>query len=71
MRPRNPQAKSLMSKLFKPRVVKPKKGKGSYSRKRAPPGNRKPDEAQWLGGDAPRHHLSASLGRNYSIRQIL
>jgi len=36
VKPRNPQAKSLMSKLFKPRVVKPKKGKGSYSRKKEP-----------------------------------
>jgi len=33
MKPRNPQARSLTSKLFKPRVVKPKKGKGSYTRK--------------------------------------
>jgi stalled ribosome alternative rescue factor ArfA len=33
---RNPQAKSLMSKLFKPRVIMPKKGKGSYSRKKEP-----------------------------------
>jgi alternative ribosome-rescue factor len=38
VKPRNPQAKSLMSKLFKPRVVKPKKGKGSYSRKKSPAG---------------------------------
>ena len=38
MKPRNPQAKSLMSKLFKPRVVKPKKGKGSYTRKKNPTG---------------------------------
>lgn len=38
MKPRNPQARSLTSKLFKPRVVKPKKGKGSYSRKKSPAG---------------------------------
>ena len=38
MKPRNPQARSLTSKLFKPRVVKPKKGKGSYSRKNSPAG---------------------------------
>jgi stalled ribosome alternative rescue factor ArfA len=30
---RNPMAKALSSPLFKPRVVKAKKGKGSYSRK--------------------------------------
>jgi stalled ribosome alternative rescue factor ArfA len=36
VKPRNPQARSLMSKLFKPRIVKPKKGKGSYSRKKEP-----------------------------------
>ena len=40
MMSRNPQAKSLMSKLFKLRVVKPKKGKGSYSRKKSPAGKR-------------------------------
>ena len=30
---KNVIAKDLMSKKYKPRVVKPKKGKGSYKRK--------------------------------------
>ena len=30
---KNPMAKDLFTKKYKPRVVKPKKGKGSYSRK--------------------------------------
>jgi len=33
MRKKNVIAKDLMSKKYKPRVVKPKKGKGSYKRK--------------------------------------
>jgi|TARA_R100000479_G_scaffold12041_1_gene4891 alternative ribosome-rescue factor len=33
MRKKNVMAKDLMSKKYKPRVVKPKKGKGSYKRK--------------------------------------
>jgi stalled ribosome alternative rescue factor ArfA len=28
----NPIAKSLSEKLYKPRIVKPKKGRGSYKR---------------------------------------
>jgi len=32
---RNPMAKLLRSRLFAKRVVKPKKGKGSYSRKKS------------------------------------
>ena len=38
MNTHNPQAKSLASKLYKPRVIRPKKGKGSYSRKKNPTG---------------------------------
>lgn len=30
----NPVARSLRSRALRPRVVKPKKGKGSYTRKR-------------------------------------
>jgi len=30
---RNPVAKSLANRLYQPKVVKPKKGKGSYTRK--------------------------------------
>ena len=33
MRKKNVIAKDLMSKKYKPRVVKPKKGKGSFKRK--------------------------------------
>jgi stalled ribosome alternative rescue factor ArfA len=33
MRKKNVMAKDLMSKKYKPRVVKPKKGKGSFKRK--------------------------------------
>jgi len=32
MKKRNPFAKSLFSKKYKPRKVKPKKGKGSFKR---------------------------------------
>ncbi len=31
---KNPIIKDLFSKKFKPKVVKPKKGKGSYTRKK-------------------------------------
>ena len=34
MKKRNLIAKDLLSKKYKPRVVKPKKGKGSFIRKR-------------------------------------
>ena len=30
---RNPIAKSLANRLYQPKIVKPKKGKGSYTRK--------------------------------------
>ena len=33
MKRKNILAKDLMSKKYKPRIVKPKKGKGSYKRK--------------------------------------
>ena len=33
MKKKNIIAKDLMSKKYKPRIVKPKKGKGSYKRK--------------------------------------
>lgn len=33
MKPRNPMARRLADTLFHPRRVKPKKGKGSYSRR--------------------------------------
>ena len=33
MKKRNFFAKDLMSKKYKPRIIKPKKGKGSYNRK--------------------------------------
>lgn len=32
-KPRNPIAKSLRNPALRPKVVRPKKGKGSYSRK--------------------------------------
>ena len=32
---KNPFSKDLFSKKYKPRIVKPKKGKGSYKRKKA------------------------------------
>ncbi len=32
---KNIHAKELFSQKYKPRVIKPKKGKGSYSRKNA------------------------------------
>jgi|TARA_B110000914_G_C15048857_1_gene258681 stalled ribosome alternative rescue factor ArfA len=32
---KNPIAKNLRTKKYKPRVVKPKKGKGSFKRKKA------------------------------------
>tara|TARA_E500000331_G_C17128252_1_gene657016 strand:- start:586 stop:696 length:111 start_codon:yes stop_codon:yes gene_type:complete len=31
---KNPIAKSLSNKRFKPKIVKPKKGKGSFRRKK-------------------------------------
>tara|TARA_B100000674_G_C37743514_1_gene870044 strand:- start:110 stop:223 length:114 start_codon:yes stop_codon:yes gene_type:complete len=34
MKKKNLVAKNLMSKRYKPRVVKPKKGKGSFKRKK-------------------------------------
>jgi alternative ribosome-rescue factor len=34
MKKRNFIAKDLMSRKFKPRVVKPKKGKGSFKRRK-------------------------------------
>ena len=34
MKKRNLIAKDLFSKKFKPRIVKPKKGKGSFKRKK-------------------------------------
>ena len=33
MRKKNIYAKELLTTKYKPRIVKPKKGKGSYSRK--------------------------------------
>ena len=32
---KNPYIKELYSKKFKPKIVKPKKGKGSYDRKKS------------------------------------
>ena len=32
---KNPIVKDLFSKKFKPKIVKPKKGKGSFKRKRS------------------------------------
>tara|TARA_B100001059_G_scaffold164210_1_gene163728 strand:+ start:486 stop:605 length:120 start_codon:yes stop_codon:yes gene_type:complete len=32
---KNPIAKDLFTKRYKPKVVKPKKGKGSFSRKKS------------------------------------
>ena len=37
MKKRNLIAKDLLSKKYKPRVVKPKKGKGSFKRKKKKP----------------------------------
>ena len=34
MKKRNMIAKDLLSKKYKPRIVKPKKGKGSFKRKK-------------------------------------
>ena len=34
MKKKNYVAKELFSKKFKPRVIKPKKGKGSFTRKK-------------------------------------
>ena len=34
MKKRNFFAKGLMSKKYKPRIIKPKKGKGSFKRKK-------------------------------------
>ena len=34
MKKRNFIAKDLLSRKYKPRVIKPKKGKGSYNRKK-------------------------------------
>ncbi|RPG13192.1 MAG: ribosome alternative rescue factor ArfA [Pelagibacteraceae bacterium TMED232] len=31
---KNPVAKTLSNKRFKPRIIKPKKGKGSFKRKK-------------------------------------
>ena len=31
---RNPMAKDLFTKKYKPKIVKPKKGKGSFKRKK-------------------------------------
>ena len=31
---KNPMAKDLFTKKFKPKIVKPKKGKGSFKRKK-------------------------------------
>jgi len=33
---RNPMAREVRTSKYKPRVVKPKKGKGSYKRKQEP-----------------------------------
>ena len=35
MKKKNSVAKELFSKKYKPRVVKPKKGKGSFKRKKS------------------------------------
>ena len=32
---KNPMAKDLFSKKYKPKIVKPKKGKGSFKRKKS------------------------------------
>ena len=32
---KNPIAKNLFSKKYKPKIVKPKKGKGSFKRKKS------------------------------------
>ena len=32
---KNPIAKNLFTKKFKPKVIKPKKGKGSFKRKKS------------------------------------
>ena len=32
---KNPIAKNLFTKKFKPKIVKPKKGKGSFTRKKS------------------------------------
>ena len=37
MSKKNPVAKSLANRLYQPKVVKPKKGKGSYTRKSVKP----------------------------------
>tara|TARA_B100000965_G_scaffold139942_1_gene116506 strand:- start:139 stop:246 length:108 start_codon:yes stop_codon:yes gene_type:complete len=34
MKKKNPIAKDLLSRKYKPRIVKPKKGKGSFKRKK-------------------------------------
>jgi len=34
MKKKNSLAKELLSKKYKPRIVKPKKGKGSFKRKK-------------------------------------
>ena len=34
MKKRNLIAKDLLSKKYKPRIIKPKKGKGSFTRKK-------------------------------------
>ena len=32
---KNPVAKNLFSKKYKPKIIKPKKGKGSFKRKKS------------------------------------
>ena len=32
---KNPMAKDLFSKKYKPKIIKPKKGKGSFKRKKS------------------------------------
>tara|TARA_B100001175_G_C19106416_1_gene447644 strand:+ start:238 stop:345 length:108 start_codon:yes stop_codon:yes gene_type:complete len=34
MKKKNPIAKDLLTRKYKPRIVKPKKGKGSFKRKK-------------------------------------
>ena len=34
MKKKNPIAKDLLSRKYKPRIVKPKKGKGSFKRQK-------------------------------------
>ena len=39
---KNPMIKDLFTKKYKPKIVKPKKGRGSYKRKKEP-------EDEWSG----------------------